>query len=487
MAARRSRRDVSFVLSAVDRISRTVRTVNTRVGSMLGPVQRLRRSIARLGQTEAFQRLRSSVGRLGGQLRRFGIAGVVGLTAAAEAARRFVGVGDSIAKTADAIGISTDALQELTFAGDRQGTSSDLMARGLQDFSKRLGEAKSGTGALFTLLKKSNPELLRQLVRSESLEESFGLYADAVAETEDATVRAALANAAFGRAGKTLVNTLRIGKDGVEALRQEARDLGFVLDEETARRAEIAQDRITDLTAAIRGMALQVGSALLPVMQETLEGLVQWARENRTLLLQDIPAHARSLAEGIRSVLQVVREVVPPVVRFVESIGGARTVLTIVAGLLAAKLTVALWGVFAALAAIQAIPMVAALSLMVGSLVALSTVVMRHWEPIKQFFQDLADFFEEKILGSEFGRFLGIDDTERNASASGTPQAPLTGLGALSGQGIVPGAQRVDGEIKVRVDVAGEGRARIEGVKAGRSGIDVAADVGSADPSAALL
>ncbi len=60
--------------------------------------------------------------------------------------RRAIDFADEIAKTADRIGIATDALQELRFATDLAGVSQANLDSALEAFSKRLGETRAGTG-----------------------------------------------------------------------------------------------------------------------------------------------------------------------------------------------------------------------------------------------------------------------------------------------------------------------------------------------------
>jgi len=69
---------------------------------------------------------------------------------------------DATAKAADAIGVSTKALQEYRFIADRSGVATGTLEQGLGAFTKRLGELKSGTGALNTLLNKNNQALAEQ-------------------------------------------------------------------------------------------------------------------------------------------------------------------------------------------------------------------------------------------------------------------------------------------------------------------------------------
>jgi len=145
---------------------------------------------------------------------------------------------DAIGKAADVIGISTDALQEYRHAARIAGVSTELMDNSFKAFSKRVGEARNETGALVTFLKKFDKQLLSNIQNAGSTEEALNLFMDRMGRTADQTDRAALAAAAFSRSGLVLTNMVKDGAAGLEKMRQEARDLGIVMDEQLIRQSE---------------------------------------------------------------------------------------------------------------------------------------------------------------------------------------------------------------------------------------------------------
>ena len=180
--------------------------------------------------------------------------------------KKAIDAADSIAKSADAIGISTDMLQELTFAADLAGISQDTLTSALKAFTKRVGEARSDTGTLVTILKKMDEELLNNVQSSESAEQAFDLIINAAADMANPLDRAALLAAAFGRtAGVDMANLIKNGVKDMEAMRQKARDLGLVIEEDLLRNAEQAKDSMTILGRVI---STQVTTAVLTLAPE---------------------------------------------------------------------------------------------------------------------------------------------------------------------------------------------------------------------------
>ena len=89
-----------------------------------------------------------------------GVKGAIGLLGVASAggfvkmAKDAANTADEIRKMSGRVGITTDALQEMRFAFGLAGVEGDVLTKGLLNFSKALGEARAGTGALTTFLKK---------------------------------------------------------------------------------------------------------------------------------------------------------------------------------------------------------------------------------------------------------------------------------------------------------------------------------------------
>ena len=86
--------------------------------------------------------------------------------------------------------------------------------------TKNVGMAKAGTGGLVSLLKNSNPTLLKQIQATKGSAEAFDLLMQAAHDTADPMKRNTLLAAAFGDSGVTLA---RIAELGAKQFREEAK------------------------------------------------------------------------------------------------------------------------------------------------------------------------------------------------------------------------------------------------------------------------
>lgn len=192
-----------------------------------------------------------------------GFIGVAGVAKLGDVTKDTIEFADAIAKTADKLGISTDALQEYRFAAERSGVESNALDVGIQRFTRRLGEAASGTGVLNGILEEYNIQVRDAEGNTRSTEDVLKDYADAIKNADDEQQQLLLAFKAFDTEGAALVNMLRNGSQGLGELQQSARDAGVVMDEQLIRKAEIMNDRWDTLTDTI---GTKFKSALISVV-----------------------------------------------------------------------------------------------------------------------------------------------------------------------------------------------------------------------------
>ncbi|ROO28285.1 hypothetical protein [Salinisphaera orenii] len=347
---------VSVLLNARDRLT----------GSVAGArrmTQRLGDTVTRIGRNAGFDRLRRridrtrtaagglvrSVGRVSGRLA--AVAG--GATAALVGATTSVADhGDSVAKMADQYGIGIESLQEYQFAAERMGVSQSTFNQGISAFAKRVGEARQGMGRLQSQLKDQNPELLKNLKNTKSVDEALRLYLQAIDQAPDAIDKTALASAGFSRGAQDMSRIVRDGMGEVDRLRERAQELGVVLSEDAARDAEAFQDSMTNMQGSVTGLKNLVGGALLPVITSTMDRITAYVVGNRDAVRDwaegfaaKLPGRLQMLRDGFASAVESASNLIDraqPLIDVVRSIadrfGAMNTAVAGVAAILAAPI-----------------------------------------------------------------------------------------------------------------------------------------------------
>jgi len=197
------------------------------------------------------------------------IGGFLSLGGAIAGAKDSLAEFDRIAKAAKFAGFDSDSYQSLAYAAELAGVSVEKLDSGLQQFRRNSALAASEQGTLYSVLKKVNPELLRQIQVSDSQAEKIRIVADAMKAAKSETERVSIATAAFGRNGQALIPILTDGAAGLDEMQRKAQDLGIIVDRELLRRSEDLTDQ---LSTATRVMDLQFKSALVslaPVLVST--------------------------------------------------------------------------------------------------------------------------------------------------------------------------------------------------------------------------
>lgn len=191
-------------------------------------------------------------------------AGVAGLFFLA---RKAITTADSIAKTADKVGVGVEALQELRFAAGRAGVDLKTLDLAIQRFSRRVGEAAQGSGELKDTLKQYNIEVKNADGTTRDVVDVLFDLADATAAAGSAQEKLRISFKAFDSEGAALVNITRLGSQGMRELFQSARRLGVVMSEELIRKAEEAKDRLSDMEQILSVGLTRSMLSLMPLMK----------------------------------------------------------------------------------------------------------------------------------------------------------------------------------------------------------------------------
>ncbi len=248
----------------------------------------------------SFERASQSVSR---SIRR-----MAGVLAAAFAARQITGwvsqsmaAIDRIAKLSDQLGIATEALSGYRLAAELSGTSIETVGKALQMLSRRLGEARMGTGEAKRGLELLNLEA-DELI-DLPLQEAVERIADRIAQLTRQTDRAAAAYAFFGRQGQELLPMLQKGARHLREMLRESEELGLVFSRLDASQVEKANDAISRLKLALRGLMDRVVIEIAPVIEGLANSITAMLKK------MGIKNIAGAIAEVFRQTISIILDV----------------------------------------------------------------------------------------------------------------------------------------------------------------------------------
>ena len=189
------------------------------------------------------------------------------------AVKDFVQVGDELDKMSKRLGISVESLSELKFAAEQSGASLDDIEKGTKKLASTVFDANNGIKASSDAFEALglNAAMLQDL----SPEQQFLAVAAALAEVENASTRAALAQDVFGRAGTTLLPLVAEGAEGLAELRQQASDLGNTYTTEAAAKAALFADTLNELKQTVGGLGREIGEKVVPILTRLLDWFIE--------------------------------------------------------------------------------------------------------------------------------------------------------------------------------------------------------------------
>jgi len=246
-----------------------------RIGGFTGPLDKAERASKKNAaaiskhQREVTATIGSSIKSLAGWA-----AGFVAFGAIKSFVTNSYAAADAIGKVAATAGITTDTLQEMRHAASLNGISFDQLDQGMQKFNKNIGELRAGTGTLYTYLQKTDRALLSQVQSARSTDDALDLVFKSMKNVADSSERSALAVATFGRSGQRLA----IMTDAYEELRNEARELGLVIDSDLIKGAEIANDKMDTMARIIKTQLISAVIEVAPIILNAAQGITELTR-----------------------------------------------------------------------------------------------------------------------------------------------------------------------------------------------------------------
>lgn len=179
---------------------------------------------------------------------------------------------DATAKLSDAIGISIRDLEGLKLAADIAGASQEILIKALEKLPKVLGDASIGIGTAKDALKILNLGLSDLIGKDPA--EQFKIIAESIKKLGTVEQKAAAAAALFGRAGIKLLNTLNLGRVGIEKMIDKNEKLGNSFSRISAAKIEEANDALTFLGRLLSGVGKTLSIKLAPLITLAANKLV---------------------------------------------------------------------------------------------------------------------------------------------------------------------------------------------------------------------
>jgi len=205
------------------------------------------------------------------------VGSAFGALLAAGAVQQFQGLVNSLdqmAESAERIGLTTEALSGLAYAGKMSGLELDDMTLALTKLSGKMQDAASGSKEAKALFKDLGINVKDASGNLKTADAIFAEVAEKFAGLEDGAAKTALAVDMFGKSGAKMVPLLNGGAQGLKDMTDEAERLGGILDGKLAKQAADFNDNLDKLSTLSASAGKSIASGLLPWLNEAAESFL---------------------------------------------------------------------------------------------------------------------------------------------------------------------------------------------------------------------
>ena len=197
------------------------------------------------------------------------LASVFTVRAIADAGKQAVDTMAQMQRLSEALGVSVEKFSGLAHAASQTGVQLEQFTAATRTLHKTVQEAMGDPMSLgaeaFRVLGISVTDAEGRVRR---IDELMMEVADRFAKFADGSNKTALAIKLFGDEGTRLIPLLNRGSAGLREMAEEARRLGFTVDEQSGKAAVRFQEQLERLNSSFQGIVNRVIQNVLPQMEE---------------------------------------------------------------------------------------------------------------------------------------------------------------------------------------------------------------------------
>ena len=206
-------------------------------------------------------------------------AGKAVVSFAADSAKKGAAFADNILTMANNTGLSTQALQEYQYMAELTDVPLETITKSLAKLTSKMDDAKAGSKTAEEAFRKLGVAVTDENGQLRSNEAVFADVINALGGIENATERDAVSMDLFGKSAQDLNSLIKQGGDGIAAFRQEAHDMGYVLDDELLDSLGGMDDAFQRLELVGQSLTNQLALALAPTVTQAGDAFMGFAQE----------------------------------------------------------------------------------------------------------------------------------------------------------------------------------------------------------------
>jgi hypothetical protein len=187
--------------------------------------------------------------------------------------RKLITSADEISKTAERLGVTTEALQRLRYAAELSGVASEDLTSAMAKLARQATEGNDAFAAMGVNVRDANGNL-------KSADTLLAEVADRFASYRDGAEKTSLAMELFGKSGYQMISMLNAGSAGLKESGDEAKEFGAVLSDNAIGASVEFKDNLTRIQTALGGMVTRLAEDVIPLLRDFSNEMVRIVKES---------------------------------------------------------------------------------------------------------------------------------------------------------------------------------------------------------------
>ncbi len=299
---------LSLIITALDRATAPLKKVGAALGQVHQHVEKLGHAMHKLGMAEF----------IGGAF--FTGVALEATHAVVELTDHVAEMGATALKSAEQTGASAEAMQRWFWAAKQVDVSADTVTRGFAMMNVHIGRAVKGMKDSVDAFKLMHISMKEVRALSKDPDAMFARIIQGYQSLKNPAQQAVAAQGIFSRSWFEMAPLLKTPQAELGRLMDQLRKSHMIMSTEEAEAAKKYLQAKNEMGAAVQGLGVRIGDALIPKLTDVTEKVTKWIESLKSEDIQKFTDAVGKLADEIPKLLPKIQGIIDGLVNFTDAV-----------------------------------------------------------------------------------------------------------------------------------------------------------------------